>query len=137
VLPLLPAAATTPIDLIHAADAAEALARLFLGDGPTTTYHLASGAAAPLLAELMDTAGAPPIRYVGEKAFDLELARLRRANRDAAPSYDRIDTFIRMVAYPKVFRNEAAEAALGGPVARRDPLEAVRELFPELRRSVA
>jgi long-chain acyl-CoA synthetase len=137
VLPLLPAAATTPIDLIHAADAADALARLFLRDGSTGAFHLTSGEAAPSLAQLMEAAGAHPIRYVGEAAFDRELARLRRVNQGAASSYDRIDTFIRIVAYPKVFRNEAAEASLGGPVARRDPLASVRELFPELRRSVA
>jgi thioester reductase-like protein len=137
VLPLLPAAATAPIDLIHASDAAEALARLFLADGTTGAYHLTAGPTAPCLGELIDAAEAPPIRFVPEKTFDRELARLRRANRSAAPSYNRIDTFVRVVAYPKVFGNEGAVAALGGPVASRDPLAAVRRMFPESHRSVA
>jgi thioester reductase-like protein len=137
VLPVLPAPATTPIDLIHASDAADALARLSLDERSAGTYHLTAGASAPSLAELMHAAGTPPIRFVPEEAFDQELGRLRRTNVAAAASYRRIDTFIRIVAYPKVFENDATAGALGGPVARRDPLAAVRATFPELCRSVA
>jgi thioester reductase-like protein len=137
VLPLLPAAATTPIDLIDAADAADALARLALADGCGGTYHLTAGTSAPSLSELMRAAGTPPIRFVPEVAFNRELGRLRRTNVSAAESYRRIDTFIRIVGYPKVFANDATVGALGHPVARHDPLAGVRAMFPELSRSVA
>ena len=137
VLPLLPATPSTPIDLIHACDAADALARLSLDDRFTATFHLTAGASAPSLADLMRAAGTPPIRFVSVERFDRELHRLRRANAGAARSYKRIDTFIRIVAYPKVFQNRVAEAALGRPVVRRNPLDAVRAIFPELSRAVA
>jgi thioester reductase-like protein len=137
VLPFLPAAATTPIDLIHSVDAADALAGLSLDDDADGTYHLTAGAAAPSLAELLEAAGAGSTRFVPAGTFDRGLARLRRQNDAGASSYDRIDSFIRVVSYPKVFENAAAEAALGGRLARRDPLDAVRAMFPARCRSVA
>jgi nucleoside-diphosphate-sugar epimerase len=137
VLPLLPAAATAPIDLIDATDAADALARLTLDGRCTGTYHLTAGSAAPSLAQLMRAAGTPPIGFVPAATFDRELDRLRSENPRGAALYDRIDTFIRIVAYPKVFSNGSTEAALRRSVVRRDPLAAVRAMFAEPSRSAA
>ena len=130
VLPVLPATEGTRIDLIDARDAAAALASVFLGPGHEGTYHLTSGARAPYLNELMRAAGAPDIRFADEEAFAHELDGLRRAHPEAAALYDRLATFIGIVAYPKIFETAAAEAALDRPVRGRDPLAAARALFP-------
>jgi nucleoside-diphosphate-sugar epimerase len=126
---LLPATEETRIDLIDARDAAAALVSVFLGRGHEGTYHLATGARAPYLNELMRAAGAPEVRFADEETFAYELDGLRRAHPEAAALYDRLSTFIGIVAHPKIFETAAAEAALGRPVRRRDPLAAVRALF--------
>jgi hypothetical protein len=85
----------------------------------------------------VDAAGTPPIRFVDVDVFDRELVRLRAVNPRAASAYRRLDSFIRLVSYPKVFDTSAAEEALGAPVARFDPLDAVRAMYPERERGAA
>jgi nucleoside-diphosphate-sugar epimerase len=129
-LPVLPGTEATRIDVVEARDAAAALASLFLAGPGARTYHLASGERAPLLNEVMRAGGAPEVRFADEEGFARELDALRRMYPKAAASYDRLATFIGIVAYPKTFETTATEAALAGPVCRRDPLSAVRALFP-------
>ena len=128
-LPLLPSGRHTRLDLIDAQDAAAAFATLFVGADGGGTYHLASGTEAPLISDVVASAGAPPVRFVDEDTFAGEIRWLRRAEPRAATLYDRLAKFIGILAYPKIFDTSAAAAALNGPVRHTDPLAGVREVL--------
>ena len=122
-LPALPGDSSTPVDLVTEADAARAIAHLLYASDDPETYHVACGALAPSLGEIVDGFG---VRFLDEGTFRWTLAKWRHEKPRLAPVYDELASFIFELAYPKVFDTACAVAALGAPVKTEDSLAALR-----------
>lgn len=121
-LPVLPGDGGDRFDIIDGSDAARAVAEIFLAQPQGGIYHIASGEQAPLLADIVRTAGR--VRFVNGTFTD-ELDRLKRLRPRAAGVYDKLATFIEVLQCPKTFDTTEAEARLGRAVQHTDPVAAV------------
>lgn len=128
-LPALPGDPDDPFDIVPAAEAARAIVELFAD--PSTagaTFHIASGAAAPTVGEIVGLAveglgveGAPSVLYTGHDPAKYEDAvrTVCGSRPECRTIYQRVGCFTRYLAYPKLFATGRTEHALGWSMAGR------------------
>jgi hypothetical protein len=74
---------------------------------------------APTLEQVVGRSG---VRFLGADQYACEAAKWRRERPQLRSVFDELDTYIYELAHPKLFDTSRAEAVLGGPVLREDPL---------------
>lgn len=124
-VPVLPGAPTNRLDVVPIDDAAAAAADLILADRACGTFHIASGDAAPPVADVVRVGAGRAVRFVDVVGFRSELGRLRRRHPDAAHYYDGLATFVELLSYPKIFDTSRTDATIGRRACEGNPLEAL------------
>jgi long-chain acyl-CoA synthetase len=129
-LPVLPGPAEATLDVIAASDAAAAIVQLLLSQG-RGVYHVGSGDRAPRVADVVHAGAGREVGFLPEAESNRQLARLESRSPRARRLYAALRPCIGVLAHPKVFDTQVAEAALGCPSVRVDPLLLVRETLRE------
>ena len=133
-LPALPGSGSTLVDLVMERDVARAITRLLLHPSEVGTYHVAGGERSPTLASIVEPVS--DVRYLGIDQFAWQVSKWRHEKPRLAGLYDELECFIYELAYPKIFDTTCTEAALGGPVAREDPLASLLVQGPAVPQGV-
>ena len=129
-VPMIPGAATTPIDVISTGFAAHAMQRLSTDAfRPGTTYHVCAGRAAPRLGDILEAAmrtmraRRPAWRkraiempvLSDEPTYDLFVQSVHESGDGMMIAATRaVESFARQLTRPKLFDTTEADSALGG-----------------------
>ena len=65
--------------------------------------------------------------YLEIDRYAWQLSKWRHERPHLGVVFDRLDSFIYELAYPKIFDTTRAEAALGGPMTKENPLASLHE----------
>ena len=136
-VPMIPGAVTTPIDVVSTGFAAHAIQRLATDSFRAgSTYHLCAGRAAPRLGDILEAAmrtmrsRRPAWRkraiempvFSDESTYDLFVRSVHESGDGMMIAATRaVESFARQLTRPKLFDTTAADVALGGG-SRTDPL---------------
>ena len=144
-IPMIPGAADTPIDLISTDYAARTIQHL-LGERfqAGATYHLCAGASAPLLGDLLEASmrimreRRPAWRkraiempvLADERTYEL-FARsvLESGDPMMIAAAQAVESFARQLTRPKVFDTSEADAVLAGVTARPDSMQLCEDVI--------
>jgi thioester reductase-like protein len=121
-LPIIPGSANDPVDLISADEASRAIVDLFCNHfSRGKTYHIASGKHAPTLGEIVAIVDSKPT-YAGHSSvtYDEAVRKLIASRPNLQAIYQKIDSFIKYLCYPKVFDTSLCEETLKRDIGTDD-----------------